>query len=199
MTEITQISPLPQPPQRADAPDVFAGRADAFVAALLPFREQLNELGGDVQSAIAGNLVKFDGFAGVWSAGTFDAGQVVFHTPSNAFYIALQNGETAEPPGGDWRSIGQSELTATVIGSGGPSDWTGSDPYVATLTVSGILSTDVPIVDLDLSNVAFADVVDVQANWALVYRVEASADNEIKLYAIDEPTEDFALTIKVVR
>ena len=106
MTEITQISPLPQPPQRADAPDVFAGRADAFVAALLPFREQLNELGGDVQSAIAGNLVKFDGFAGVWSAGTFDAGQVVFHTPSNSFYISLQDDETAEPPDGDWRKIG---------------------------------------------------------------------------------------------
>ena len=106
MTDITKISPLPQPPQRADAPDVFAGRADAFVAALLPFREQLNELGGDVQSAIAGNLVKFDGFAGVWSAGTFDAGQVVFHTPSNSFYISLQDGETAEPPDGDWRKIG---------------------------------------------------------------------------------------------
>ena len=106
MTDITKISPLPQPPQRADAPDVFAGRADAFVAALLPFREQLNELGGDVQSAIAGNLVKFDGFAGVWSAGTFDAGQVVFHTPSNSFYISLQDGETAEPPSGDWRKIG---------------------------------------------------------------------------------------------
>ena len=106
MTDITKISPLPQPPQRADAPDVFAGRADAFVAALLPFREQLNELGGDVQSAVAGNLVKFDGFAGVWSAGTFDAGQVVFHTPSNSFYISLQDGETAEPPDGDWRKIG---------------------------------------------------------------------------------------------
>jgi len=106
MTDITQISPLPQPPQRADAPDVFAGRADAFVAALLPFREQLNELGADVQSAVAGNLVKFDGFAGVWSAGTFNAGQVVFHTPSDAFYIALQDGETAEPPAGDWRKIG---------------------------------------------------------------------------------------------
>ena len=106
MTDITKISPLPQPPQRADAPDVFAGRADAFVAALLPFREQLNELGGDVQSAVAGNLVNFDGFAGVWSAGTFDAGQVVFHTPSNAFYISLQDGETAEPPAGDWRKIG---------------------------------------------------------------------------------------------
>ena len=90
-------------------------------------------------------------------------------------------------------------FTATVTGSNGTSDWTGSDPSVAILTVSGLLSTDVPIVDLDLSNVAFADVEDVQADWALVYRVEASADNELKLYAIDEPIEDFALTIKVVR
>lgn len=103
---ISQISPLPQPPQRSDAPDVFAGRADAFVAALLPFREQVNQLGGDVQAAVAGNLVNFDGFAGVWSAGTFNAGQVVFHTPSDAFYIALEDNETAEPAGGNWRKIG---------------------------------------------------------------------------------------------
>jgi len=89
--------------------------------------------------------------------------------------------------------------TATVIGSDGTSDWTGSDPSVATITVSGILSTDVPIVDIDLSGVAFADVEDFQADWALVYRVEASGDNELKLYATEEPTKDFDLTIKVVR
>ena len=162
MTEITQISPLPQPPQRADAPDVFAGRADAFVAALLPFREQLNELGGDVQSAVAGNLVQFDGFAGVWSAGTFDAGQVVFHTPSNAFYIALQDGEAAEPPSGDWRKIGitsaedvdysntSSGFTATNIQAA--FDEVTDNPYVVQ-TVTADTDTTV-----SLSTVTFTDI-----------------------------------------
>ena len=199
MSDVPEINQLPPAPLVTDSEPVFASKASAFVNSLAQFRTELNELGSTVQDAVASNLVNFDGFAGVWSAGTFNAGQVVFHTPSNAFYIALEDGETAEPPGGDWGAIGQSVLTATVIGSDGTSDWTGSDPSVATITVSGILSTDVPIVDLDLSNVAFADVEDVQAEWALVYRVEASADNELKLYAIEEPAQDFALTIKVVR
>ena len=81
----------------------------------------------------------------------------------------------------------------------GTTDWAGTEPAVATLTVGGIKATDRPIVDLDLSSVAFADVEVVQAEWSLVYRVEASSDNELKLYATDKPIEDFALTIKVVR
>lgn len=80
-----------------------------------------------------------------------------------------------------------------------PADWTGSDPYVATMTVSGILSADVPVVDIDLSSVAFADVADTQSDWALVYRVEASADDEVKFYATEEPAKDLDVQIKVVR
>jgi len=90
-------------------------------------------------------------------------------------------------------------FTTTIGGSGGTTDWTGTDPYVATKTVSGILSTDAPIVDIDLSSVTFADVADTQSDWALVYRVEASADDEVKFYATDEPTEDLDVQIKVVR
>lgn len=90
-------------------------------------------------------------------------------------------------------------FTATVEGSGGTSDWTGTEPSIATLTVNGIKATDRPIVDIDLSSVAFVDVEIIQANWALVYRVEASADDEIKLYATEEPVSTFNILIKVVR
>lgn len=90
-------------------------------------------------------------------------------------------------------------FTPTVTGSGGTSDWTGSDPSTATITVSGLLSTDVPIVDIDLSAVLFANVTTVQTDWALVYRVEASADNTLKLYATAEPAQNFDLIVKVVR
>jgi len=61
------------------------------------------------------------------------------------------------------------------------------------------LSTDVPIVDIDLSAVAFDDVEDVQGDWALVYRVEASGENEIKFYSKDEPLSNLNVTIQVVR
>jgi hypothetical protein len=90
-------------------------------------------------------------------------------------------------------------FTTTIGGSGGSSDWTGSDPYTAVMTVSGILSTDVPIVDINLSSVTFADVPDVQNDWALVYRVAATDDNELTFYATEEPVEDFTVQIQVVR
>jgi hypothetical protein len=93
----------------------------------------------------------------------------------------------------------QEIFTTTIGGSGGTTDWTGSDPYTAAMTVSGILSTDVPVVDINLSSVAFADVSAVQSDWALVYRVAATADDEVTFYATAEPTEDLIVQIKVVR
>ena len=90
-------------------------------------------------------------------------------------------------------------FSTTIGGSGGSSDWTGSDPYTAVMTVSGILSTDVPVADINLSSVTFADVEAVQADWALVYRVAATADDELTFYATAEPTEDLTVQIQVVR
>ena len=93
-------------------------------------------------------------------------------------------------------------FTTTIAGSNSASDWVQSsntDPWIATQTVSGILDTDVPIVDIDLSNVAFSDVATVQSDWALVYLVESSANNELKFYAIDEPASDFEVQVKVIR
>ena len=109
---IPTVTALPPAPLVTDSEPVFASKASDFVNSLAQFRTELNELGSTVQDAVAGNLVQFDGFAGVWSAGTFNAGQVVFHTPSNAFYIALQDGETEEPPAGDWRQLGTAESTS---------------------------------------------------------------------------------------
>jgi len=77
-------------------------------------------------------------------------------------------------------------------------DWTGTDPVTATLTVTGMLATDTPIVDIDLSSVLFADVTTQQNEWSKVYRAESLA-GQIKLYATAAPTVDLATTIKVVR
>ena len=89
-------------------------------------------------------------------------------------------------------------LTATLNSS----DWTqatASDPWIATKTVSGILSTDRPIVDIDLSSVSLSNVHTVETSWSNLYRVEASADNEIKFYATNQPTINFNLLITGVR
>ncbi len=89
--------------------------------------------------------------------------------------------------------------TTTVTGSAGSSDWTGSGPYIATKTVSGLLANDTPIVDIDLSGASYSDVTDIGAEWATVYRVEASSANTLKVYATAEPAKSFSLQIKVVR
>jgi hypothetical protein len=89
--------------------------------------------------------------------------------------------------------------TTTVTGSAGSSDWTGSGPYIATKTVSGLLANDTPIVDIDLSGASYSDVTAIGAEWATVYRVEASSANTLKVYATAEPAKSFSLQIKVVR
>jgi hypothetical protein len=79
-------------------------------------------------------------------------------------------------------------------------DWTGSEaPYTAVKTVSGLLSTDRPIVDLDLSAVAIGNVAAKQADWALVYRAAATDTDELSFFATEEPTESLVIQIKVVR
>jgi hypothetical protein len=84
----------------------------------------------------------------------------------------------------------------TTIATG---DWSGTDPVTAVKTVSGILSTDKPLIDIDLSAVAFANVEAKQTEYAKIYRVAATGANEITFYALEAPTEELVIQIKVVR
>jgi hypothetical protein len=95
--------------------------------------------------------------------------------------------------------------SVTIEGSEGSSDWveetTGDwdEAFIATKTVSGILDTDQPIIDIDLSSLTFATYEDVQTDYAKIFRVEASDTDEIKFYASEEPAKDLEIQIKVVR
>jgi hypothetical protein len=86
-------------------------------------------------------------------------------------------------------------LTTTIA----TANWSGTDPVTAVKTVSGVLSTDKPLIDIDLSAVAFADVEDKQTEYAKIYRVAATDANEITFYALEAPTEELVIQIKVVR
>jgi hypothetical protein len=88
------------------------------------------------------------------------------------------------------------QFYTTTIATG---DWSGTDPVTAVKTVSGVLSTDKPLIDIDLSAVAFADVEDKQTEYAKIYRVAATDDDEITFYALEAPTEELVINIKVVR
>lgn len=79
--------------------------------------------------------------------------------------------------------------------------WTDQTGYFTTsITVVGITATDTPIVDLNLASATVANIEDIQAAWATIYRVVTTTDT-LTFHALEEPTfpEDTDIQIKVVR
>ena len=76
--------------------------------------------------------------------------------------------------------------------------WTGSaSPYSKAVTVTGILATDTPLIDIVPSG-TYATDVTMETNWAQIYRMVTSA-NTVTFYAHSVPTADIPLQILVVR
>ena len=76
--------------------------------------------------------------------------------------------------------------------------WTGTEaPFTKTQTVTGLLATDTPIVDVVMSGVLATDEARQEA-WAGIYRI-TTADNAITLYATEKPAVELPIQIKVVR
>lgn len=88
---------------------------------------------------------------------------------------------------------GVNEYSSTALASA----WTGTDPSVLALTVTGLLATHKTVLDIDLSSVTFANVDDVQSDYALIYRA-VPTDNTLTLYATKKPTKDLNLKVVVL-
>jgi hypothetical protein len=65
--------------------------------------------------------------------------------------------------------------------------------------LAGILSTDQPVIDIDLTGLTFANFEAVTDDYALIFRVEASGTDQLKFYASDLPSQDLTINVKVVR
>lgn len=81
--------------------------------------------------------------------------------------------------------------------------WTDTNGiFTLAKTVTGMLSTDNPVADLELSGIAdpVANVATIQTAWALIYRIVTSS-NTVTFYATAQPTfpEDTDVQFKVVR
>lgn len=89
--------------------------------------------------------------------------------------------------------VNHSVLTTTLS-----TVWTGTEaPFTKTQTVTGLLATDTPIVDVVMSGTFATDEARQEA-WAGIYRI-TTADNAITLYATEKPAVELPIQIKVVR
>ena len=87
-----------------------------------------------------------------------------------------------------------SAYTGMLVSDG----WSNSAPYTQTITVSGILSTDTPFVDINLSGVS--DGTDIIESWNYVGRVTVTDNETIVAYCYEEkPTVNIPIILKVVR
>lgn len=76
--------------------------------------------------------------------------------------------------------------------------WSGTTaPFTKAQTVSGILATDTPIIDVVMSGTFATDEARQEA-WGFIYRAVTSA-NTITFYATEKPTVSLPIQVKVVR
>jgi len=97
--------------------------------------------------------------------------------------------------GTTWETLGAKDvvLTATL-----DTTWSGtSAPYTKTVSVSGILSTDTPIIDVVMSGTYTTDEARAEV-WGYIYRA-VTANDSITFYAMEKPTVSLPIQIKVVR
>ena len=83
------------------------------------------------------------------------------------------------------------EMTVTL-----GTNWTGSAaPYSQSVTVTGLLATDSPILDIQtsLNNYAVEE-----ENWMNIFKAESSAD-KLTFYAKEKTTINLTIKVKVVR
>jgi hypothetical protein len=79
--------------------------------------------------------------------------------------------------------------------------WTDQTGYFTTaITVNGILATDDPIVDLNLTSATVGNIADIQTEWGKIYRV-VTTENTVTFYALEAPAfpEDVVVSLQVVR
>ena len=85
---------------------------------------------------------------------------------------------------------------ATLLGAG----WSAGVPHTQTVAVEGILATDNPFVDVDMSGATTGAAGTALSDaWTLVGRVEAGAGSITAHCYDDAPAVDIPLILKVVR
>jgi hypothetical protein len=85
-------------------------------------------------------------------------------------------------------------FTSTIPTTG----WSGGGPFTIAVTVNGITSTDVPIVDLDTSGITYSNLSIHNADFGRIYRV-VTTTNTLTFSATGVPSLAIPITIRVVK
>lgn len=115
---------------------------------------------------------------------------VVQTTGSSTTDVMSQNIVTTE--------LNSKATTALYTGTLTSSGWTSAAPYTQTVNVSGILATDVPIVDLVLSSTTSTAISQTEA-WSCVSKIETAAGSITATCLEEKPAIDIPIQLKVVR
>jgi hypothetical protein len=62
-----------------------------------------------------------------------------------------------------------------------------------------LLSSDSPIIDLDLNNANSTTFAALQDEYGKIFRVECTVDGQLTLYASEQPQVTLDIAIQVVR
>ena len=115
---------------------------------------------------------------------------VVQTTGSSTTDVMSQNIVTTE--------LNSKATTALYTGTLTSSGWTSAAPYTQTLSISGILSTDVPVVDVVLSSTSSTAISQTEA-WSCVSKIETAAGSITATCLEEKPAIDIPIQLKVVR
>jgi hypothetical protein len=190
---------------------VSAQDSDLTAIAGLTTTGLIKRTGDGTASIIIDNSANWDtayGWGNHAIAGYSTYSHIDVGTPMSALTDAFVISNITIDGFGHITGVSSRELTPTNIGAAttvnyfseiNTTEWVGSSaPYTKTISILGILSSDKPFVDLDLSEVIYSEVESIKNSWGLIYRGTAITDG-ITFYADEIPDVNIPIHIKVVR
>lgn len=166
--------------------------------------------------AVSGNFAplsfSFNGYLEIWAkekptaAVTIPIATIIVNGGNGRGITNATGGITAGSIG--TANLANGSVTAAKISDGAVSQtftaiitadgWTGeAAPYTNAVTVTGLLATDAPLVDMIPSETYETAEAETEA-YANIYRM-VTADNQLTAYAAEKPNVDISIQIKAVR
>lgn len=105
---------------------------------------------------------------------------------------------SSNPPAVTAEKIADGAVSTVYTGTLTSAGWTGSAaPFRKTVNISGILATDIPIIDVVPSD-TYADAVNQIEAWGAVYKA-TTGDGIITFYASEKPAVDLPFQARCIR